>query len=48
VFGDLNDPDSEVSRLSRSPRGNKLLEEYGTEPSVTYLQRESWHESGDR
>jgi Fe-S-cluster-containing dehydrogenase component len=45
VFGDLNDPDSQVSRLSRSPRGSKLLEEMGTQPSITYLQRESWHES---
>jgi molybdopterin-containing oxidoreductase family iron-sulfur binding subunit len=41
VFGDLNDPESAVSRLSRSSRGSKLLEELGTEPAVTYLQRES-------
>jgi molybdopterin-containing oxidoreductase family iron-sulfur binding subunit len=41
VFGDLNDPESEVSRLSRSPRGAKLLEDRGTEPKVTYLQRQS-------
>jgi Fe-S-cluster-containing dehydrogenase component len=41
VFGDLNDPDSEVSRLSRSPRGSKLLEDLGTLPKVTYLPRES-------
>ena len=39
VFGDLNDPESEVARLSRSPRGEKLLEEVGTRPSVTYLAR---------
>src|SRR5262249_28076306 len=44
VFGDLNDPDSEVSRLSRSPRGSKLLEDLGTQPKVTYLQKESWHD----
>ena len=41
VFGDLNDPDSEVSRLSRSPRGTKLLEDVGTRPKITYLQRQS-------
>jgi molybdopterin-containing oxidoreductase family iron-sulfur binding subunit len=41
VFGDLNDPDSEVSRLSRSSRGSKLLEEEGTLPKITYLQRQS-------
>jgi Fe-S-cluster-containing dehydrogenase component len=38
IFGDLNDPDSEVARLSRSPRGEKLLEELGTLPKVTYLR----------
>jgi molybdopterin-containing oxidoreductase family iron-sulfur binding subunit len=41
VFGDLNDPDSAVSRLSRSPRGSRLLEELGTLPKVTYLERQS-------
>lgn len=39
VFGDLNDPDSEVSRLSESPRGSKLLEDLGTKPKVTYLSK---------
>jgi molybdopterin-containing oxidoreductase family iron-sulfur binding subunit len=39
VFGDLDDPDSEVSRLSKSPRGTKLLDELGTQPKVTYLAR---------
>jgi molybdopterin-containing oxidoreductase family iron-sulfur binding subunit len=38
VFGDLNDPESEVSRLSESSRGAKLLEDLGTRPKVTYLQ----------
>jgi molybdopterin-containing oxidoreductase family iron-sulfur binding subunit len=41
VFGDLNDPDSEVSRLSRSPRGSKLLDELGTQPKITYLKRQA-------
>jgi molybdopterin-containing oxidoreductase family iron-sulfur binding subunit len=45
VFGDLDDPDSTVSRLSRSSRGQKLLEELGTEPSVTYLEREDWNDT---
>lgn len=40
VFGDLNDPESRVSRLARSPRGEKLLGDLGTAPSVTYLRRE--------
>ena len=41
VFGDLNDPESEVSRLSRSPRGGKLLDDLGTLPKVTYLERQT-------
>ena len=41
VFGDLDDPKSEVSRLSRSDRGMKLLAEVGTFPQVTYLTKES-------
>ena len=41
VFGDLNDPESEVSRLAESPRGSKLLEDLGTLPKVTYLARAS-------
>ena len=45
VFGDLNDPDSRVARLSRSPRGIKLLEDLGAEPKITYLQKQPWHES---
>jgi Fe-S-cluster-containing dehydrogenase component len=42
VFGDLNDPNSEVSRLARSGRSTKLLAELGTKPNVTYLQQDSW------
>ena len=41
VFGDLNDPDSAVSRLARSGRGSKLLDELGTKPKVTYLARQT-------
>jgi molybdopterin-containing oxidoreductase family iron-sulfur binding subunit len=37
-FGDLEDPESTVSRLARSDRAYKLLEELGTEPSVYYLR----------
>ncbi len=39
VFGDLEDGESEVARLSASPRGSKLLEDLGTRPNVTYLTR---------
>jgi molybdopterin-containing oxidoreductase family iron-sulfur binding subunit len=41
VFGDVDDPNSEVSRLSRSPRGTLLLEDLGTRPGVVYLSRQT-------
>jgi len=37
-FGDLNDPESVVSRLAASPRAFRLKEELGTEPRVIYLK----------
>jgi len=36
-FGDLENPDSEVSQLIRARQGSQLLKELGTEPSVYYL-----------
>ena len=36
-FGDLDDPNSEVSRAIKGREYMKLLEEKGTEPSVFYL-----------
>jgi len=38
-FGDLDDPNSLVYQLSRSPRAFRLLEEMGTEPKVYYLKQ---------
>ncbi len=40
VFGDLNDPDSEVSKQSKNPRKFRLLDHLGTEPNVVYLKRD--------
>lgn len=45
VFGRLDDPDSRVSRLSRSGHGVHLLEELGTLPRVTYLKGGASHGS---
>jgi Fe-S-cluster-containing dehydrogenase component len=39
VFGNLNDPESKVSRLFNDPRCYKLLEELHTLPSVGYLTK---------
>jgi Fe-S-cluster-containing dehydrogenase component len=39
VFGDLNDPESKVSRLAASGRSTRLLEDLGTKPKVFYLKR---------
>ena len=39
MFGDLNDPESKVSRAAASGRSTRLLEDLGTEPKVFYLKR---------
>jgi molybdopterin-containing oxidoreductase family iron-sulfur binding subunit len=38
-FGNIADPESEVSRLSKSNRATRLLEELGTKPKVVYLNK---------
>lgn len=37
VFGDVHDPQSRVSKLSKMDRGYRVLAELGVKPSVTYL-----------
>jgi len=42
VFGDLDDPGSRVSGMSRSTRAYRYQEELGTEPKVYYLSEGEW------
>ena len=39
IFGDLNDAQSEVSKLSKDPRGYHVLEHLNTRPAITYLKK---------
>ncbi len=39
VFGDLNDPESEVSKLTKATRSYRMLEEYNLKPRTSYLGR---------
>jgi molybdopterin-containing oxidoreductase family iron-sulfur binding subunit len=43
TFGDLNDPNSRVSKLRKDPRAYRVLEDLGTEPSVIYLKKVDPH-----
>ncbi len=39
VFGNTNDPESEISKIRKNPRGYSLLEEINVKPQVTYLKK---------
>jgi molybdopterin-containing oxidoreductase family iron-sulfur binding subunit len=39
VFGDMNNPESRVSKLMKNPRGFTTLEELNTRPAITYLTK---------
>jgi Fe-S-cluster-containing dehydrogenase component len=43
VFGDLDDPGSRVSGMSKSTRAYRYQEELGTHPKVYYLTKGEWH-----
>jgi Fe-S-cluster-containing dehydrogenase component len=45
LFGDLDQLHSKVQELSGSPRAERLREDLGTEPKVTYLRMRSRHEA---
>ena len=38
-FGDLNNPDSKVSKMKVDERAYRVLEELGTDPNVIYLKK---------
>lgn len=44
VFGNLNEPDSAVSRLAKNHRAHRILEEHNTRPHVIYLKAEQVRE----
>ena len=37
IFGDLNDPDSEISKALKTRNYKQLLDDRGTNPSLFYL-----------
>ena len=42
TFGDLNNPEHKVSKLTKHPFAFRLLERLGTEPKVYYLSSRDW------
>jgi len=47
IFGDLDDPESRISKVVRSNGAFRLLEELSTEPKVYYIPPNSKKGSGD-
>jgi molybdopterin-containing oxidoreductase family iron-sulfur binding subunit len=39
VFGDINDPNSEIAKVVQDPRSYQLLEQLHTLPSVSYVTK---------
>lgn len=39
VFGDVNDPNSEIAKLFKNERSYVVLEEYNVQPSVSYMTK---------
>jgi len=42
TFGDLNNPEHKVSKLSKSRYAFRLLERLGTDPKVYYISTKNW------
>ncbi len=47
VFGNLNDPESRVSKMVKNERSYHVLEELNTSPSIVYLKRVGASEASD-
>jgi Fe-S-cluster-containing dehydrogenase component len=47
LFGDMHDPDSEVSKASRERGGYDLMPEWETKPANQYLPHRSWKDFVD-
>ncbi|HLP16438.1 MAG TPA: 4Fe-4S dicluster domain-containing protein, partial [Bacteroidota bacterium] len=39
VFGDINNPDSDIARIAKHDLGYKVLEDLNVRPNVTYIAR---------
>jgi molybdopterin-containing oxidoreductase family iron-sulfur binding subunit len=39
IFGDINDPNSEIAKINQNPRTYQLLEQLHTLPSVSYVTK---------
>ena len=38
IFGDQNDPESEIAKILKAHKATRLKEEAGTEPNVYYIR----------
>jgi len=41
-FGNLLNPDSEITRLTKDPRTFRILEQLGSDPKVFYMSKQQW------
>jgi molybdopterin-containing oxidoreductase family iron-sulfur binding subunit len=42
VFGNLHDKESQVAKLTKSPKAFRLLAKLKTEPKIYYLTSQDW------